>query len=247
MIKIRKPLLVGAILLSIYAPFGGTVKPHEGTLDIIPQEPTPSIVEFTQDSYVESAPRLLPTVTPTPIPIQVVIEEEDYWCEEIDATKHKKKVYTDYHAVTDKTSRQYALLQLSKTDSRTGIRIVRDNEDEWRYCVALGNYWADNHIGKYVDFYMANGAILKCIVCDVKQDRHTMNGARKYGGAANELIEFYIDTSALKTVDYWLVDGKALPLKFPAGDVSYAGEEFMGGISKIKVYNKALEGFEKNE
>ena len=120
-----------------------------------------------------------------------------------------------------------------------------DDNNEWRYCVALGNYWADNHIGKYVDFHMVNGAILKCIVCDVKQDIHTMSGARKYGSAANDLIEFYIDSSVLKTVDYYFVDGKAIPLKYPAGDVSHAGEEFKGGIKLVVVHNKCLKGFEK--
>lgn len=247
--KIIKPLLFCAILLSIYAPFyhKKEIKPRvtDKNFQVLV---TPKIVEETQNSYVDCAPLLKIAVSEThitPYPELIETEVVSYRWEEIDTKKHHKKIYTDYREVTDRNSDQYALLQLSQTDSRTGIRVVLDDEGEWRYCVALGNYWARNQIGLYVDFHMENGSVLKCIVCDIKQDIHTINGARKYGLMANDLIEFYIDSKALKTVDYYTDgNGRIIPLKFPAGDVSNAGEEFNGGISIIVIHDKVLKGFE---
>ena len=204
----------------------------------------PTLIQLEEtplDSYVESAPRFIVTM-PTPKLITLETDPNVYRWEKIDDTKHKKKVYTNYRAVTLKSSAQYKLLQNTYTDSRTGIRVIEDKYGDLRYCVALGNYWVQDQIGLMVDFYMTNGYILKCVVCDVKQDIHTMNGNRKYGSAANDLIEFYIDPSALPVVDYYITEnGKALPLAYPAGDVSYAGEEFQGGIKFIIIYNEIIE------
>lgn len=199
------------------------------------------IEHFPLDSYIECAPL---RIAPTLIPEIIEVEKEPtvYRWEEIDSTKHKKKVYTDYRAVTDRSSDQYKLLKQTTTDSRTGIRVIEDKYGSLRYCVAVGQYWARNQIGLLIDFYMANGHILKCVVCDVKQDIHTMNKERKYGSAANDLIEFYIDTKALPVKDWFINEkGIALPLAYPAGDVSYAGEEFQGGIKFIIIYNEIIE------
>lgn len=197
-------------------------------------------------SDVHSAPSLIPTITasptPTPTTIEVRTEPKIYHWEEIDSTKHRKKIYTDYRAVTSKTSEQYKLLKQTITDSRTGIRVIEDRYGDMRYCVALGSYWARNQIGLLVDFYMDNGYILKCVVCDIKQNEHTMGGQKKYGYIANDLIEFYVDTKAIGTVD-WYADenGTLIPLSYPAGDVSSIGEEFSGGIKFIIIYEEILE------
>ena len=208
--------------------------------------PTPiQLNDIPQISDVPSAPPSTPTITVTPTSTPTIVEVNTepklYRWEEIDSTKHKKKIYTDYRAVTDKSSEQHKLLKHTFTDSRTGIRVIEDKYGDLRYCVALGSYWARNQIGLMVDFYMDNGFILKCVVCDVKQDKHTVGGQGKYGYIANDLIEFYVDTKAIGVVD-WYADenGTLIPLSFPAGDVSFVGEEFSGGIKFILIYDELL-------
>lgn len=162
---------------------------------------------------------------------------------------HKKKIYTEYTAVTRKTSLQYKLLNQDLdgdgkpdryTDTESGVRIVQDKNGVWRYCVAAGTYWANGEIGRLIDFITENGKVIPCVTCDVKQDIHTMGGQGKYGYVANDVIEFYTDP-ARKAVDSW----NGLPLKYKAGDVSTAKELFEGAVTEVIVYDEYVEGFEE--
>ena len=244
---LSRVLFIILILISLFS-LKGTYEPYNNLREESALFPT--TVESTDTSWEPTTgvtkPLVTPTMTPTPTPtitpteVQIILST--YRQEEIDSTKHKKKIYTDYRAVTLKSSEQYKLLQKTVTDSRTGIRVIEDKYGDLRYCVALGQYWARNQIGLMVDFHMENGYILKCVVCDVKQDIHTIGGKGKYGSAANDLIEFYLDSGALKVCD-WYIDGngKRVSLVYPAGDVSHAGEEFKGGIKSIIIYDEIVD------
>lgn len=163
--------------------------------------------------------------------------------------KHKKKIYTEYTEVTDKTSKQYKLLNMDEdgdgakdihTDVESGVRVITDQYGVTRFCVAVGTYWSGGKIGRFIDFVMENGSIIPCIVCDVKQTRHTKQYQNKYGSIANDLIEFYIDPRK-PFVDY---DENGNGLRYKAGDVSSARQDFEGAVKKIIVWDDYLTGFE---
>lgn len=176
------------------------------------------------------------------------LPEETYNIYHIEnASAHQKKIYTHYNAVKLKDTPQYRLKLLQKTDSRTGIRVVTDQFGDDRYCIALGGYWANMETGRLVDVYMENGNIIKCITCDCKKWIDTKNGEGKYGRIANDLIEFYVDCTWRAPVDYYFDNGKAIPLMYPAGDVSTVAPELQGAIHYLKVYNIYLNGFEPQE
>lgn len=164
---------------------------------------------------------------------------------------HKKKIYTEFTEVTLKSSLQYKLLYSDwdgdgvidrYSDYQSGVRVIRDQYGVERFCVAVGTFWAEGHIGRYIDFVTENGEVIPCVTCDVKQDVHTKGFKGKYGSAANDLIEFYVDPMVLPFVDYDNVSGAGL--RFPAGDVSTARNDFKGAIVKVIVYDAYMEGFE---
>lgn len=76
------------------------------------------------------------------------------------------KTFMSYTTITDKTSNQYALQQIAYTDEM-GFRKVND-----RYCVAIGTAFGAS-VGQIFDAELENGMIIKCIVGDIKDDKHT--------------------------------------------------------------------------
>ena len=170
-------------------------------------------------------------------------------------SKHTKKIYTEYTAVTKKSSLQYELLNMDIDgdgvvdrlyDKVSGVRVVIDQYGTTRFCVAVGTYWADGEIGRFIDFVMDNGNVIPCITCDVKQDIHTMGEKGKYGYIANDLIEFYTDPTARGYVDSYIDEnGNVVKLRYYAGDVSTTREDFAGAVRKVVVYDDYYEGFEK--
>lgn len=162
-----------------------------------------------------------PTTTPEPTPKQA-------------GKGHTFKPYTRYTAYNLKSSQQYKLQKAAWTETRTGIRIVTDPNGVDRYCVALGTAWAGGqpkHIGRCLDVYMENGAVLHCVLADVKRQEDTVDGANLYGKTNNDVLEFIVDgqkiSQAVKTT----------------GNVSNAGPEFVGGVKKIEVFDLWIEGF----
>ena len=161
-----------------------------------------------------------PTTTPEPTPKQA-------------GKGHTFKPYTRYTAYNLKNSQQYKLQQIAKT-AENGIRVVTDPLGNERYCVALGTAWAGGqpkHIGRCLDVYMENGAVLRCVLADVKRQEDTVDGANLYGKTNNDVLEFIVDgqkiSQAVKTT----------------GNVSNAGPEFVGGVAKIVVFDFWIEGF----
>ena len=162
-----------------------------------------------------------PTTTPEPPPKQA-------------GKGHTFKPYTRYTAYNLKSSQQYKLQKAAWTETRTGIRIVTDPNGVDRYCVALGTAWAGGqpkHIGRCLDVYMENGAVLHCVLADVKRQEDTVDGANLYGKTNNDVLEFIVDgqkiSQAVKTT----------------GNVSNAGPEFVGGVERIEVFDLWIEGF----
>lgn len=161
-----------------------------------------------------------PTTTPEPTPKQA-------------GKGHTFKPYTRYTAYNLKSSQQYKLQQIAKT-AENGIRVVTDPLGNDRYCVALGTAWAGGqpkHIGRCLDVYMENGAVLRCVLADVKRQEDTVDGANLYGKTNNDVLEF-------------IVDGAKIPKEVTrTGNVSNAGPEFRGGVTKIVVFDLWIEGF----
>lgn len=180
--------------------------------------PTPTA---TPEQTKEPTSTPEPTTTPEPTPKQA-------------GKGHTFKPYTRYTAYNLKSSQQYKLQKAAWTEKRTGIRIVTDPNGVDRYCVALGTAWAGGqpkHIGRCIDVYMENGAVLHCVLADVKRQEDTVDGANLYGKTNNDVLEFIVDgqkiSQAVKTT----------------GNVSNAGPEFVGGVERIEVFDLWIEGF----
>lgn len=141
---------------------------------------------------------------------------------EVNGDNYKRKSYMDYRSITSHTSRQWRLQVNYAYTGDYGIRMVND-----RYCIALGQHYT-NRTGTYVDVYLANGEVLKCILGDSKQWRHTQ-GSDGLVGADGGAVEFVVDEPCLNS---WVRQ---------TGSISYANEEkFLSQVVGIRVYNKNI-------
>ncbi|MBO7451846.1 MAG: hypothetical protein J6U54_15990 [Clostridiales bacterium] len=202
-------------------------------LTILPNEPTPTVTDILSPTptmtvsptpffTVAPSPTPVPTSTPTPspkptktptpkptkTPTPKVVKED-----------HSYKPLERYTMLTKKTSAQYKLQQVAVTNEH-GFRMCKDPNGEWRYCVAMGTAWAGGHpkdIGRCIDIYMENGAVLKCCLGDVKS-------TERYGRKHNDLVEFIVDISKVQEIV------KA------HGDASYESPDFVGEASKVVAY-----------
>ena len=197
--------------------------------------PTPS-PSPTPEPTATPTPSPEPTPSPTPAPQPVSYGyapgKPGYYKCEANGT-HGFKIGTDYRVYAKGTA-QRKLIDISRTDERTGIRIVTDPNGVDRYLVALGTAWCGGtpaDIGRCVDIYMKNGATLYCVLGDVKKVEDTINQECRYGTNHNELIEFIIDTPALP--------------KQTQVDSNYnrCGDEFVGEATSMRVYDYFIEGF----
>lgn len=193
-------------------------------------DPTPTVTPFptftpTPSPSPSPTPSPTPTVTPTPTPVCVVKQVD---------SGHPFKPYTGFWAYNLKGSAQHRLQKAAYTDERTGIRVVVDRYGDERYCIALGTFWAGGHpehIGRCVDAVMVNGAVLKCVLADVKKQEDTKGGKNRYGKENNDILEF-------------IVDERFLP-KGVYGDISDVSEEFKGDVQELIVFDEWIEGFGK--
>lgn len=218
-------LIIGVMLL-FGEPKKQTPDPTPTNAPTMTEIPTPTSTP-TSTSTPTPSPSPTPTVTPTPIPS----ERKDV------GANHTFKPYTRFHVYDIRGTAQYKLQCVAYTDERTGIRVVDDPLGEPRYCVALGTYWCGGHpqhIGRCVDVHMKNGAVLKCVLADVKRTEDTINAGNRYGAINYDVLEF-------------IVDGGALPdaVKYYC-NVSKAGEEFEGDAAYMIVYDMWIEGFGEN-
>lgn len=132
----------------------------------------------------------------------------------MEVPKHNNfKSYMGYQSITCKASKQYKLQQKAKT-GKYGIRTVKG-----RYLIAMGTYYTKN-VGDKFDIKLSDGTIIKCMIGDIKSDRHTdaKRQKQKYDGS---IIEFITD-----------------PAKMPS-NVKRAGsytvcKKFSGSIKEIR-------------
>ena len=189
-------------------------------LEVIPTEsPAPSPT-MTPSPSPSPSPTMTPSPTPSPIPEGKQVD-----------SGHTFKPYTSFRAYNLKGSAQHSLQQVSKT-AENGIRIAVDPFGIERYCVALGTFWAGGHpqdIGRCLDVYMVNGAVLHCCLADVKQEKHTKGN--KYGKTNNDLLEFVVDERSLTNAVR------------DCGNVSKTGAEFEGDAWQIVVLDYFIDGF----
>lgn len=98
------------------------------------------------------------------------------------------KTFMSYTAITDKTSNQYALQQMSYTDEM-GFRKINN-----RYCVAIGTAF-EAPVGQIFNVELDNGEIIPCIVGDIKDDRDT--DASNVFTSQGCCLEFIVDIPRL--------------------------------------------------
>jgi hypothetical protein len=144
---------------------------------------------------------------------------EGIWFD-VSGDDYTRKSYMDWEKITNHRSRQWRLQLMAYTNEH-GIRMIND-----RYLIAFGQHYT-NKIGTYVDVYLNNGEVLKCILGDSKQWRHTQ-GSNGLVGSDGGAVEFIVNTSSLSSE----------VRKY--GSISYADERFLSRVIGIKVYDKNI-------
>lgn len=174
--------------------------------------------EYNTTAGVFSAVSKMPTKTLSIIEEEIflVAEEEPQWVEMDVPSNNSFKSYMDCSCITDETSEQYQL-KFDYLSSASGIMLIED-----RYVIALGSYYTTT-IGTKVDLVMCNGAVVPCIVGDVKADCHTDTQNQQHS-VDGSVVEFIVATDNLS-------DQVRL-----MGDISYADDRLMGEIMAIRIY-----------
>lgn len=173
-----------------------------------------------------------PTKTSTPKPTKTPKQSGTVGTKTVPSGGHDWKPYARHTAITAKSSPQYRLQQIAKTDSN-GLRYVYDPNGVKRYCVALPIYWAGGtlaDIGRCFDVTMQNGAVLHCCLGDLKKPEHSQNGEGKFG-SRGELLEFQVDQNKLPDIVR------------KCGDISRLGGDFEGEAATISVLDLFIDGF----
>lgn len=146
---------------------------------------------------------------------QVVQASPRYTFNELDLPKGTKggmKTFMDYRAITDESSKQYALQQLAVTDNH-GFRKFQD-----KYIVAVGTHYA-KEVGKELIVTIGDAYEIKVVVGDIKRNKDT-DVLNQYATLSGNIIEFIVDEDKLTN--------KVLR----TGDVSSLG--LYGPITKIE-------------
>ena len=215
MIAVLEIVAVFVILLFCFRQRDGEQFPVP--TDIPTESPTPSPTMTPKPTFTPS-PSPSPSPTPSPIPEGKPVDNG-----------HAFKPYTGYWAYNLKGSAQHSLQKVCYS-AENGIRVAVDPYGVERYCVALGTFWAGGHpqdIGRCLDVYMINGAVLHCVLADVKRQEDAKGN--KYGKTNNDLLEFIVDERKL---------AKAVK---ECGNVSKAGAEFEGDAWQIVVLDFYVE------
>lgn len=187
----------------------------------------------------QPTPSPSPTVTPTPAPTKQFTAYRAYFPKTYTIkpveSGHKYKAIERWTTLNAAGSAQWRLQQIART-AENGIRVVKDPEGFDRYCVALGAFWAGGqpeHIGRCLDIVMVNGAVLRCVLGDVKGTEDTKQKGNKYGAGNNDVLEF-------------IVEMKELPeAARTSRDCSKISQEFEGDVKEMMVWDMWIEGFGK--
>lgn len=187
--------------------------------ETVPIEKDDSTIEIESiEITLSTAPEI---ETTTSVVEETTIKPNNYF-ELSTPSKDSFKSYMDYRTITDKTSRQYKFQKYAYT-AWHGIRMVDD-----RYCIAVGSYYSTT-IGQEIDVVLENGTVIKCIVADLKDDRHT--DSKNQQNPNGSVIEFIVDREVLHEKIQ------------KVGDISYFDKVwntviFSGEIKTIRVYKE---------
>lgn len=133
------------------------------------------------------------------------------------------KSYMSYSMITDKKSLQYKIQKNYAYTGKYGIRQVGE-----RYCIALGTHFKAS-VGQYIDLKLKNGEVIKCILSEIKDNRHTdeNNIFTVKNGCCTEFI----------------IDPRKLNKKAKRdGTISSCKEEWNSMVSEIIIYEKNILG-----
>lgn len=176
-----------------------------------------------------------PTPTPTPAaewrPVDITAGVPGTYKTPADGS-HRWKPWAWYTAITATNSPQYRLQQMAATDEN-GLRVVEDPAGVARFCIAMEPTWAggtSNDIGRCIDIVMESGAVLPCVLADLKKIEHSQNRAGVYG-RNGELMEFLADGAKLN------------PAAKRSGTVSSIGGAFAEEATEVRVLEMFIAGF----
>jgi hypothetical protein len=146
-----------------------------------------------------------------------IVDNEETYATSYTITGDEAKTWMSYKTITCTTSKQYALQLRATTNEENGLRMLRG-----RYMVAIGTYFGCS-VGQYIDVVLDDGEVLKCIVGDIKQNRHT--DSQNIHGLNGDTVEFIVSEKVLKDTTNVI------------GDVSYISDTFDGKVVEVRVYN----------
>ena len=197
-----------------------------------PTEMPPTPTEKPVERIATPKATNTPSATATPVIRNSVAYPTGYPHTATVESGHEWKPYARHTAITNKSSAQYKLRSKART-ADNGLRVVTDPNGVERYCIALAPQWAGgtaSDIGRCIDVYMVNGAVLHCVLADIKKPEHTQ-GKKGYYGSHGEVTE-------------WIAEQNKLPdIVRKSGDVSRIGEAWQGDTKKIVVLDYYIEGF----
>lgn len=156
----------------------------------IPEELIETFIEKEEEEEVIIIKEVEPEV-------EVIVLEEEPEALDSNAVSYNIPDYPGMkkwmsYKLFSKSSKQAALQQLAYTDEY-GCRLV-----DQRYCVALGTHYGAE-IGQYFDLVLENGAVIPCVLSDVKADQHT-DSQNIFSNTTKNLCasEFVVDPDTLK-------------------------------------------------
>ena len=178
--------------------------------DLVMEQPVEdvSVIEVGTDLISEETLTKSSVTQPSSVGVELVeksVKEETKIAQtssdvpnEVSGCRSWNITFMDYTATTDKSSRQYALLNCEDayTDTETGIRMV-----DGRYCIALGSYYTHN-VGQYVDLIFTDGTVVNCILGECKADSHT-DPTNRFHAVDGSVAEFVVDSEYFYSTEQW--------------------------------------------
>lgn len=149
------------------------------------QEPETEITSTSEVEEETIAPETQPSETVYEAPQNALPQTLGNWT--YAPIPSSAKTYEAYYMITDRTSKQWPLLNEILIHGEDGM--IRDQDGY--IAAALGSFFGP--IGSRWIFLLDNGKQIKIIKADQKQDIHTYNYNRINGYAALDIIEFIVN------------------------------------------------------
>lgn len=106
------------------------------------------------------------------------------------------KSWMDYRTITDKTSRQYRIVNsVNCYIDENGLLVYNDGDIDY-YCVAMGSYYGD--VGDKFSIQVEDGIWYNVLMAELKADQHTdVSNRYTVGEKVNCMLEFLVDSDVL--------------------------------------------------